>query len=227
MRLFVALVPPPEALSELAAVIAPLRPDWPALRWASPDGWHVTLAFLGQVAEDRLDALSVRLERATSRHRSQEVRIGPGGAFPSSGRARVLWASIDAERQALDGLARLAASVAAGARRAGAPPPDEGRRYQPHLTLARSKHPADVSPLVSALASFRGAQWTAARTYLIRSHTGPQPRYETVASWPLRDAGSQAGRSRSSAAGVDDAGSSRHVSDRASRRPDIPGARPD
>src|SRR5215472_486729 len=78
---------------------------------------------------------------------------------------------------------------AAGARRAGAPPPDEGRRFRPHLTLARCRAPADMAPLVEALAGYSGAPWTAGEIHLIRSYlpteAGGQPRYEVAGTWPL------------------------------------------
>jgi 2'-5' RNA ligase len=185
MRLFVALDPPPDALEEMESVIAPLRAGWPELRWTGQDRWHVTLAFLGEVAEGKLDELSERLGRAASRHQPQELKIGHGGAFPNRRRARVLVAHIEGEQPALEALGALAASVAAGARRAGAPPPDEGRRYRPHLTLARCRQPADVSQVVDAIGGFSGRVWTAAEMHLIRSHAGPKPWYETLLSWPI------------------------------------------
>lgn len=185
MRLFVAVTPPPAALVELDAAVAGLRAQWPKLRWAGPDRWHVTLAFLGDVAEERLDDLGQRLDRAATRHHGVRLRIGRGGAFPSAAKARVLCAHIEGDPQSLTDLHRLAASVAAGARRAGAPPPDEGRRYRPHLTLARSKQPANLGPLVDALSGFTGTAWDASMIELILSRTGRQPSYQTIASWPL------------------------------------------
>ena len=185
MRLFVAFTPPPEALAELEAAVAPLRQSWPELRWAGQDKWHVTLAFLGEVEAARRHELEIRLERAAGRHPPRVVRIGPGGAFPSAGRARVLWAQITGEQSALDGLSALAASVAAGARRAGAPPPDEDRGYRPHLTLARVRRPADLRVLVGELRGFHGSEWTASGIELIQSQQGSALRYETLARWSL------------------------------------------
>ncbi len=105
------------------------------------------------------------------------------GAFPSPARARVLWCGLDGDRRAL---AELAASVAAGAGRAGAPPPDAGRPFRPHLTLARSRRaPADVQDLVTALTPYQGPRWRAERVELIESHLGGQPRYTTIGRWPL------------------------------------------
>jgi 2'-5' RNA ligase len=187
MRLFVAVTPTEGALGELEAAVAPLRADWPGLRWASPDRWHVTLAFLGEVAEPRLDGLRERLERAARRHHAVRLRIGRGGAFPSAGNARVLCAHVSGEPAVLMELRGLAASVAAGARRAGAPPPDEGRRYRPHVTLARCRQPTDVKPLVEALAGYAGQPWDAREIKLIVSKTGPQPSYQDIGTWPLRE----------------------------------------
>jgi RNA 2',3'-cyclic 3'-phosphodiesterase len=185
VRLFVAIVPPDGALAELGGAVAPLRAARPELRWTGPEDWHLTLAFLGEVEERVTGDLRVRMERAASRHPVQPLAVQGGGAFPGPSRARVLWAGIRADRPAL---AALAASVAAGARRAGAPPPDEGRRYRPHLTLARCRQPANVAPLVESLAGFAGTAWTASRIELIRSNPGREPRYEYLGSWPLRDA---------------------------------------
>lgn len=185
MRLFVAITPPPAVLDELEARVAALRPEWPALRWTGRPAWHITLAFLGEVSEEAAAALGPRLERAAHRHPSLPVSLAGAGAFPGPRRARVLWTGISGDRRALEALAR---SVAAGARRAGAPPPDEGRRFRPHLTLARCREPVNVGPLVEALAGYAGAPWTAAEIHLIRSHPGSKPHYETVGTWPLRAA---------------------------------------
>jgi len=188
MRLFVAVGVPAQAADELDGAVAPLRQSWPALRWTGRDAWHVTLAFLGEVNETVSARLEPRLERAAARHPCLAVSLGGAGAFPGAGRARVLWTGVQDEPR---GLAALAASVAAGARRAGAPPAEEGRRFQPHLTLARCREPVDARPLVDSLAGYAGTPWTAGEIYLIRSHLPggrphDRPRYETLGRWPLR-----------------------------------------
>jgi RNA 2',3'-cyclic 3'-phosphodiesterase len=182
VRLFVAIVPPAAVLGELADAVAPLRAARPELRWTTEADWHLTLAFLGEAADRVLPDLSIRLERAAARHPVRELVISGGGAFPGARRARVVWAGIE---PGVD-LAPLAASVAAGARRAGAPPPDEGRRYRAHLTLARCRDQANVVELTSALAGFAGSPWTADFIRLIRSNPGREPRYEDLGQWPLK-----------------------------------------
>jgi 2'-5' RNA ligase len=186
MRLFVAIALPPEAAGELDRVVAPLRPGWPELRWTGVDAWHLTLAFLGEVDEAVTGVLAVRLAAAAKRHTALTLSLSGAGAFPGATRARVLWTGILGDRR---GLAALAGAVDRAARRAGAPPATGGRGYQPHLTLARCRAPADVRPLVDTLSGFHGTPWTAAEIYLIHSRLEASPRYEVLGTWPLRPAG--------------------------------------
>jgi RNA 2',3'-cyclic 3'-phosphodiesterase len=184
MRLFVAIAPPPAVLDELDALVEPLRARRLDLRWTSREAWHVTLAFLGQVDEATAVRLLPRLELAAGLHQQVRLAFAGAGAFPAATRANVLWGGLSGDRRAL---ARLAESVAAGASRAGAPPPDKGRRFQPHLTLARCRTPADVTELVAALDGYQGQLWTADRVHLVRSRLGAteHPRYSSLANWPL------------------------------------------
>ena len=185
MRLFVAIAPPPAVLDELDALVQPLRSGRLELRWTSREAWHVTLAFLGHVDEAAAARLMPRLERAARRHHQVRLAFAGAGAFPAAARANVLWSGLAGDQRAL---ARLAESVAAGASRAGAPPPDRGRRFRPHLTLARCRTPADVTDLVATLDGYQGQPWTADRVHLVRSRPGAteHPRYASLASWPLR-----------------------------------------
>jgi len=196
MRLFVAVAVPDEVAGELEGAVAPLRTAWPDLRWTRPEAWHLTLAFLGEVNETVVTRLTPRLERAAARHTSISLALGGAGTFPGAARARVLWTGVHGDRRELSALAD---SVAAGARRADAPPAEGRRRFQPHLTLARCRAPVDARELVAGLSGYAGSTWTAQEIYLIRSHlpgrhdgvaAGPdqqrQPRHETLASWPLR-----------------------------------------
>jgi 2'-5' RNA ligase len=182
MRLFIGLAPPAAALDDLDAACAPLRQGREDLRWTSRELWHVTLAFLGEVSEDRLDRLLPRLERAARRHLVFGLSLAGAGAFPSQARANVLWSGLAGDRKALG---ELAMSVSAGARRAGAPPPDEGRRYRPHVTLARCRMPADVRSIVDDLSGYQGPAWAVEEIYLIRSTLDGQPRYEALGTWKL------------------------------------------
>jgi 2'-5' RNA ligase len=183
MRLFVALVPPPAVLADLDRAVGPLRAARTGLRWSARPDWHVTLAFLGEVTAPVADRLAPELALAAGRHAPLALAFSGAGAFPDPARARVLWGGLEGDRRAL---AELAGSVVAAAARAGAPPPDAGRPFQPHLTLARSgRAPADLRDLVTALTSYQGPRWQAERVELVESHLDGQPRYRTIGGWPL------------------------------------------
>jgi 2'-5' RNA ligase len=182
MRLFVAIAPSAVALDELEAATMPLREAWPQLRWTDRPAWHVTLAFLGEVDEPAAARLAPQLADAARGHPALALSVAGSGAFPGPARARVLWTGIAGDRE---GLKVLSGRVVEGAREAGAPPPDDGRAFTPHLTLARCRAPADVSSLAGALAGYAGTPWAAAEIHLIRSRLAARPRYEVIGTWPL------------------------------------------
>ena len=52
-RAFLALEVPAAVKTQLAAAQEELRRELPRARWTRPDGWHLTLKFLGEVAAPR------------------------------------------------------------------------------------------------------------------------------------------------------------------------------
>ncbi|MEU0519339.1 RNA 2',3'-cyclic phosphodiesterase [Streptosporangium sp. NPDC006007] len=190
MRLFVGVLPPWRARDELTRALGPHRAAWPALRWLDPANWHVTLSFLGEVPEEILPELDTRLARAAARQAPMTLSFAGAGAFPSARQARVLWAGVYGPRPRL---IRLAGSLGAGARRAGAVQTDR-RQLRPHLTLARSRTDVDVRDLVETFEAFAGTAWEARAVHLVRSRLGPVVRYEPIAEYAL-SASAPGGRS--------------------------------
>ncbi|MFR9804975.1 RNA 2',3'-cyclic phosphodiesterase [Pseudonocardia sp. RS010] len=178
VRAFVALVPPAEAIEELAAAVAPVRRDHRGTRWTRPEQWHLTLAFLGEIDEPTLEAVQVGLSAVAARTAPVELALAGAGRFGE----RVLWVGLEGDR---DGLAALAAGVAASARTAGVPLED--RAFRAHLTLARGRGGVrGLAPAVRSLAGFTGRTWRAGTLHLVRSRPGPV--YEDLATWPLAGA---------------------------------------
>jgi 2'-5' RNA ligase len=100
----------------------------------------------------------------------------------------VVWAGLDGDPDDLDGLHRLAAAVTRAVRQARVPV--ERRPFRPHLTLGRWRPGDTYDPgLVRDLAGYVGPCFGVDRIGLVRSHLGPSPRYESLGSWPLGDAG--------------------------------------
>lgn len=185
MRMFVALVPPEDALQDLASFVGPRQEAEPGFRWTVPEQWHVTLAFLADVADRHLDDLLERLERAAARRTTFPVTLAGGGAFPNPGRAKVVYAGVDTDRVEVG---RLATGTRAAASKAGIEV-DGGRRFHPHVTLARTGRPVEATRWVRVLDAYRGPTWEAREVALVQSHLGEgprrRPRYETVGTFPL------------------------------------------
>ncbi|MET8023488.1 RNA 2',3'-cyclic phosphodiesterase [Streptomyces avermitilis] len=186
MRLFAAVLPPDDVVGELASAVDGLHrlPGADGLRWTGRPGWHFTLAFYGEVDDELVPELSVRLERAARRTAPFPLAVRGGGQF---GHGRALWAGAEGD---LGALRLLAGRAEAAAERAGVPM-GEHRRYRPHLTVARSRDAVDTRPYVEALGAFASRTWTVGELCLVRSRLpksgvpGEQPRYDTVAGWPL------------------------------------------
>jgi 2'-5' RNA ligase len=181
--MFVALVPPAEAVEDLDAFLDPRREAGRDLRWSSTEQLHVTLAFYAAVEDHRLDELVERLAEAAARRTAFEARVAGGGAFPDPARARVLWAGLRVGEAAGAELARLATGARAAAARVGVVV--DGQRFRPHLTVARLGRPQEASRWVRLLDGYAGPPWTADRVVLVASHLGEgprrRPRHEVVA----------------------------------------------
>ncbi|WP_033196009.1 RNA 2',3'-cyclic phosphodiesterase [Streptomyces xiaopingdaonensis] len=192
MRLFAALLPPEHVLAELVGPVRELQrlPGAERLRWTPRAGRHCTLAFYGEVSDEQCERLVGRLARAAGRSDPQRLRIAGGGRFGD----QVLWAAVRAVHEDSDAaVRRLAWASAAAGRRAGVTVP-EGRGFTAHLTLARARGRGGsvrLAPFVDELDAVAGTPWRADALALVRSKLpvggveGEQPRYETVATWPL------------------------------------------
>ncbi|MDA0566640.1 RNA 2',3'-cyclic phosphodiesterase [Streptomonospora sp. S1-112] len=153
----------------------------PGLRWSSPDEWHVTLVFLGEVADDAVPGVAERLAAEAARHAPFQVAVRGAGTFPGDpAQASVLWAGLEGD---VDELTLLADGLRRAARKAGVRV--DRRPYAPHLTLARVRPPGDVSALRYTLGRLATAFWTVEEVRLMRSHHPRRPRYETLQTWRL------------------------------------------
>jgi RNA 2',3'-cyclic 3'-phosphodiesterase len=181
VRLFAAILIPPDVVAHLEAAVDPHRDD--VLRWTTSDSWHLTLAFYGEVEDTRVADLKSRLTRAAKRCPMLSLALGGSGQFSR----RALWIGCEGDIAPMRALAR---SAAAAGRRVGASA--EESRFKAHLTLARAPKPTDLRPYISALASYRGPRWNVDTVALVRSHLGAgenrRARYETLSKHQLSSA---------------------------------------
>ena len=173
MRVFVAVLPPPKVLDPLVRAVEPLRSDY-AASWVPPERLHLTLAFLGEVADPA--PFAAALADAVAGTPAPTLRLRGGGAFPRPARAGVLWAGVDGDLDALARLARVTRRTARAHRI-----DVERKPYVPHLTIARLRgRPADVTAAVASLDAVDSPEWTATEVVVMRSVLGPAPSYEPL-----------------------------------------------
>ncbi|HEX4605956.1 MAG TPA: RNA 2',3'-cyclic phosphodiesterase [Candidatus Angelobacter sp.] len=130
MRIFIALDIPADIRSRLAEYMERARKLAPNARWARVEGLHVTLKFVGEFNDARLEEMKAAL--ATVKAAPFDVKFEGVGFFPDPKAARVFWAAVDGGEP----LPRLASAIDAAL--AGLSIARETKPYRSHLTLART-----------------------------------------------------------------------------------------
>ena len=183
MRLFVAVEIGDETRRVAAATADVLRAAiGPAVkaRWVPPENMHLTVRFIGHVADGRapglIDALTPPLDIPPF-----GIELGGCGVFPPTGAPRALWIGL---ARGLPGLASMHAAFNRRLLPFGFEP--ESRPFSAHLTLARIKNaPSGAGRAVrEALRHVTPPTATShvTRATIFRSHLSPNgPRYEPVA----------------------------------------------
>jgi len=153
MRLFIGIELPDSLKSSAAAAAARVRERVAGaapsaqVRWVEPGNLHISIWFLGEVREPRVEALVAAL-KAPLDVRPFTLRVGGAGAFPPSGPPRAIWLGIVAGRE---GLVAIHDRLRSRLMPLGFEP--ESREYSPHLTIARVKEvrPPDRTAMRRAL----------------------------------------------------------------------------
>jgi RNA 2',3'-cyclic 3'-phosphodiesterase len=170
-RLFVAAALDEASRGACAAVAERLRArGWPG-RWIAPEGYHLTVAFLGGVAEERVGEVEAAIADVAPRLEPLNVPLDAVGAFPGVFRPRVAWVGSKRPVPAFGTLCGVVrgALVASGF--------SFDPHNDPHVTLAR----ADGSTRLPAVAPPRTVVPVDALT-VYESITGPSgARYQPLA----------------------------------------------
>ncbi len=175
LRLFVGIGFPPELKLQLSLLCSGVT----GAKWVDPGNFHLTLRFIGEIAEDT----TADVDDALSRLRARPFALRLAGAGVFGDKPRQLW--VGAERS--PELAALRDRIEQALIRAGLPP--EPRRFSPHVTLARFKHPAldQLQDFLALHAGFRADPLPVEKFSLIASfRTKAGSVYEEQADYPLR-----------------------------------------
>jgi 2'-5' RNA ligase len=133
-RVFCAVAIPDEVRALIARHTSQLKQGVPDAQasWTPEENIHLTLKFLGETPQTRVQELSAAVSRATVGIEPFKVSVEETGAFPTHGPPRVLWIGINDPEGKLQ---RLYTSLEEECAKAGFP--KETRGLHPHLTIAR------------------------------------------------------------------------------------------
>jgi 2'-5' RNA ligase len=169
MRLFVALDIPDAVRRALRELMARLKSECTGARWVRPEGMHITLKFLGETDEAKLDSIRAALSTIHS-GQAVESNFRGIGFFPNEFHPRVVWCGIDSSSN----LPLLASGVDRALEPFGFPA--ESHPFTPHLTLARFNSHKGLDTLVRAANNLKSYDFGAARAsefHLYRSVLKP------------------------------------------------------
>ena len=127
-RLFTGL----EIPAEIGQTLSSLRGGLPGARWIDPENYHVTLRFIGDIdgiAANEIASMLFRVNR-----KPFEVALQGLSSFGGK-KPRAVVASVVPSRPLIE----LQAELERLMQRIGLDP--EGRKFTPHVTLARLRHP--------------------------------------------------------------------------------------
>jgi len=182
MRLFIAIGLPDSWKQILAQPESSIAWLGRGVKWVDPHIMHLTLRFLGDVAENDLPNLETAISDAVSGSAAFSMRIRGTGVFPSPKRPRVYWAGLEAPPTLMDLQSRIEQEMSKlGFEK------DENP-FHPHLTLARIKDPIGKERMTEALLNFRleSEPFTVTEVLLMQSHLSPEgAHYEAVRHFPL------------------------------------------
>lgn len=170
VRCFFAL-PLPEALhEEIGRLQACLRETGADVKWVRPSSVHLTLKFLGNVAEDMVRPLAEAAAGAASAHPGLTLTVSKTGVFPGRNKARVVWLGLGGDVEDLAGLQK---DVERAVEAFGFPP--EKRAFKAHLTLGRIRSGRGRSELLNELDRLepRPLDFTAQEVILYKSDLRP------------------------------------------------------
>lgn len=157
-HLFYAVFVPPALHPSLEVLQAPVKIGWKTTPAAQ---LHVTLAFLGEAADEPLSTFLEAGRGVANTLEPFEVNLRGTGFYPADGSPRVWFLKADApELQIISSALIQRLSLI----------PDH--KFQPHVTLARKKERGPKPPTHTANLEFQVSQFALVRSFLQRD--GPQ-----------------------------------------------------
>jgi 2'-5' RNA ligase len=163
-RLFVALLPTAPAQEALTGLMQGLE----GVHWTPPPQLHLTLRFIGAVADPAREQIEMALARVKVRRFLLDMEGVRG--FPARATPTILWAGVGRGHPLLHQLRQQVDDQLLTT-----PTPIALRPFEPHLTLARVREgpPVAVAHWLKRHRDFAGPTWPVDAFHLMASEPRP------------------------------------------------------
>ena len=148
MRTFIAVELPEQIKKEIEQLQTPLKKTNAFVSWVKPGNIHITLKFLGEVPEEKINEVFSATELALKNAKRFKMNLKGMGAFPDFRRPRVIW--IGAGKGGEE-LSDMATKIEEETEKIGYP--KEKRKFSAHFTIGRVKSPKNIEKLIELVKS--------------------------------------------------------------------------
>jgi RNA 2',3'-cyclic 3'-phosphodiesterase len=152
MRLFVAVNIPDELKEKIACLKEKLRLSGADVKWVKKENFHITLKFLGEVAEEKIEGICLALKKTAQGDGPFEILFKGLGAFPDKKRPRVVWLGIENGKERL---ANIFKNIDVELESMGFK--KETREFASHITLGRARSGKNIISLVNKIESLEAS----------------------------------------------------------------------
>ena len=188
MRAFIAIELPKEIRDSLANLQDKLKSTGADVKWVEPDNIHLTLKFLGEIDDQKLDKITSILENIAKDKNYFHICISSLGAFPRISSPRVIWVGIDTgEKETKEIVKALEGKI----EKIGIP--KEDRPFSSHITIGRTRSALNLQKLAKGLETLESdlkikvAEFDVTKITLFKSTLTPKgPIYEVLKEASLK-----------------------------------------
>lgn len=174
MRAFIAIELPQKIKDKLARFQMRLKKSGADVKWVAPENIHLTLKFLGEIAEEKSAKIFQIIEEITDRNKQLQLRLAAVGVFPKIEFPRVIWLAIDKGDNEVKILAKTLEEEIA---KLGIP--KENRPFSSHITIGRIRSALNRDKLIKILKESENYfakekfEFSVTRITLFKSTLGP------------------------------------------------------
>jgi 2'-5' RNA ligase len=176
VRIFVAIKLEEKVKKELSKVQEEMKRRSKRIKWVSKENLHLTLKFLGEVEETKIEEVEKKIEEGITGEKKFKLSFEGIGYFPNKKTPRIIWIGVDEGR---DNFIRIAEKLNKNLNKFR----KEEKKIIPHLTLGRVKYGGEV---FIEEKNFKTSSFLVTKVSLIKSkllESGPL--YTVIKEFPL------------------------------------------